>query len=946
MRARLVILLVFLSQFFLSAQNATISGVVRDGSSSSPISGAVVKVDDGAFWAVTDFDGKYTISLPNDKYLLTVECLGYVTRTLNLLVTPVSCTLTDLHGQKVSAGNIELDFESLALNEVTVTAQRPAGTMGTSHNIGAEALQHLQMTGVADMSALLPGGKTVNPDLTQDNTISLRDGGTSAGNAAFGTAVEVDGVRIENNASLTEPGGASTRSVAVENIESIEVITGVPSAEYGDLNAGMVKVHTKRGRSPLNLSFSANPRTLQASLSKGIDFRKHSGVLNISGEWARATTKLTSPYTAYNRYNVGATYSDTYKKALHYEAGLSVNIGGMDSKNDPDANNGETSNARDNAFRAHANLNWMLNRNWITNLKFETSASFTDIMERSHIYNSSASSLPAVHAGQMGYFFAQALPLEYYADQVIDSKGLNFSAALKYDWTRSFGSVKNRLKAGVQYKTNGNVGQGEYYKDPALSPNGFRPRPYTLYPFMHNISEYIEDQITVPVGNTKLEVVAGLRFEQVAVKGSKYKDMNLVSPRLNAKWSFGDHWTLRGGWGVSGKLPSFWVLYPKQEYRDIQTFAFSNGSNANYAYYTIPFQMQYNENLRWQKNYNSELGIDMNYGQWKVSLVGFYNVTKDPYQFQNFYTPVSLNMMRVPSGFEMPQDPQFTVDSQTGTVYLRGEGDYWTPMETRVTDRTFVKSMVQTNGKPVYRAGAELIVDFPQIKPIRTSFRLDAKYSFSTYVDDILSYYYNNGWKHSSLADRSYEYVGIYARGSSTNTVNGKTTHALDANLTAITHIPAAKLVFTLRLETAILRRSRNLSQYNGSEYAKRVSEGSYNPTGGSIYDGNSYASILPVQYMDLDGNVHDFTPEMASDPAFERLVVRTGNVYTYNPDGYGFYCSANFSVTKEIGRHFSISMFANNFTATRPAVKSMATGVSAVFTPAFYYGLTLRVKI
>lgn len=945
MRTRLLILLCFVSQFLFAASGHNVSGTIKDAATSMPVSGAVIKVDNGAFWAVSDIDGKYTISIPDGKYLLTVECLGYVTRTLNLLVSQVSNALTDMHGERLSF-NIELDVESLALDEVTVTAQRPSGTMGTSHNIGAEALQHLQMSGMSDMTSLLPGGKTINPDLTQDNTISLRDGGTSAGNAAFGTAVEVDGVRIENNASVKELSGASTRSVAVENIESIEVITGVPSAEYGDLNSGMVKVHTKRGRSPLNISFSANPRTLQASLSKGIDFSRHSGVLNISGEWVRATTKLVSPYTAYNRYNAGATYSDTYKNVFHYEVGVSANIGGMDAKDDPDANNGNTSKARDNAFRAHANLNWMLNRSWITNLKFDASLAFVDNLERSHTYNSSASSQPAVHSEVEGYYFAAALPLEYYADQVVDSKELGFSAALKYDWTRSFGPVKNRLKAGLQYKSNGNVGQGEYYENPALSPNGYRPRPYTLYPFMHNFSQYLEDQVTVPVGNTKLEVVAGLRFEQVAIKGTRYKDMNLVSPRLNAKWSFGDHWTLRGGWGVSGKLPSFWVLYPKQEYMDIQTFSFSSGSSANYAYYTVPFQLQFNENLRWQKNYNSELGIDMSYGQWKISLVGFYNVTKDPYQFQNVYTPVSLNMMRVPSDFQIPQNPQFTVDSQTGMVYLRGEGDYWTPMESRVTDRTFVKSLVQTNGKPVYRAGAELTIDFPQIRPIRTSFRMDAKYSFSTYVDDLLSYYYNAGWKHSSLSDRSYEYVGIYARGASTNTSNGKTTHALDANLTSITHIPAAKLVFTIRLETAILRRSRNLSRYNGGEYAFNVAAQSDTPTGGSIYDGNSYAAIYPVQYMDLDGKVHDFTAAQASDPAFDRLIVRSGNAYTYNPDGYGFYCSANFSVTKEIGKHFSVSMFANNFTATRPAVKSMATGVSVVFTPAFYYGITLRVKI
>ena len=47
----------------------------------------------------------------------------------------------------------------------------------------------------------------------------------------------------------------------------------------------------------------------------------------------------------------------------------------------------------------------------------------------------------------------------------------------------------------------------------------------------------------------------------------------------------------------------------------------------------------------------------------------------------------------------------------------------------------------------------------------------------------------------------------------------------------------------------------------------------------------------------------------------------------------------------KEIGDHVSISFYANNFTNSRPFVASYATGVKAVFTPDFYYGLTVRLK-
>ena len=143
----------------------------------------------------------------------------------------------------------------------------------------------------------------------------------------------------------------------------------------------------------------------------------------------------------------------------------------------------------------------------------------------------------------------------------------------------------------------------------------------------------------------------------------------------------------------------------------------------------------------------------------------------------------------------------------------------------------------------------------------------------------------------------------------------------------------------------SLLRRSRNLSEYEGKTYAFTVSQNDNVPTGGNIYDGTSYTAVRPVSYMDLDGNVHPFTDAEAADPAFANLILKSTNAYTFAMDGYGPYMSANLSITKEIGDHVSLSFFANNFTNSRPYVRSIATGVGAIFTPAFYYGLTCRLK-
>lgn len=935
----LMILLLVSADVMTAQQNRalfSISGKVVDAKTGEPVIGAAVNVEDTGIWAISDENGKFFLPdiRPGD-YAVQFSCLGFVDKRLSFVVKKDIPNLT-----------IKLDQNTLALNSVVVTAERDKEGMNTSLKFGANALNHLQMSNVTDISALLPGGKTVNPDLTTDNAVSLRSGGLAAGNAAFGTALEVDGVRVGNNASFGSMSGTGTRNISTENVQSIEVITGVPSAEYGDLNSGMVRINTRKGLTPWNITFAVNPRTYQASASKGIDLMKNRGVLNVSAEWTRATQKLSSPYTSYTRRGFSASYSNTFKNVLKFEVGATGNIGGMNTKNDPDAYKGTWSKVRDNVLRANTSLTWLLRKSWITNLKLDASVNYNDNRSQDHAYGSSASMLPAVHSELAGYYLADRLPVSYFSDKVIDSKELDYAASLKYEWFKKSGKRLSKLKAGVQWKANGNVGEGEYYKDPSVAANGYRPRPYSQYPFMHNVAAYIEEDYTFPIGKTSLQISAGLRLENLFVKDTDYKNVSSLSPRFNAKWKISDNLSIRGGWGVSEKLPSFYILYPVQKYRDIQTFGFSHGDASSYVYYTQPYKMLFNENLKWQKNYNAEFGIEAYFLRTSVSLVGFFNKTKNPYTYQNIYTPFSYNIMSVPSGYTVPDNPEIRVDSQTGQVYMRGSNEeFWTPMATKVTDKTFFESQMPGNGDDIYRTGAELIVDFPEIAPIRTKFRLDANYAYTHYIDNTLNWTYRTGWSHTSLSNRSYQYVGIYANGGESGTFNGKESHSLNANLTAITHIPEARIVITCRLEMSLLSRFRNLSRYQGREYAYNVNADGVESIGGSIYDSNNYTAIRPVKYMDENGDVHDFTDKEASDPAFANLIIKSGNAYTFSQDGYGAYLSANLSVTKEIGDHVSLSFFANNFTNSRMYVTSKATGVSAIFTPAFYYGLTCRLK-
>ena len=127
------------------------------------------------------------------------------------------------------------------------------------------------------------------------------------------------------------------------------------------------------------------------------------GVLNSNVEYTRATKNPTSPYTSYSRTGLALNYQNTFAKVLRFNFGVTANIGGMNTEDDPDAQKGEWEKVRDNVLRANTSLKWLLNRSWITSLDFDASLNYTDNLARKRTYNLNSTSLPAVHAEQEGY---------------------------------------------------------------------------------------------------------------------------------------------------------------------------------------------------------------------------------------------------------------------------------------------------------------------------------------------------------------------------------------------------------------------------------------------------------------------------------------------------------------------------------------------------------------
>ena len=422
-RVRLAILLaIFLAgSFAISAAQPdgryTVSGTVVEKGSGEPVMMASVVVRDLGLWAVSDAEGHFSLTgVPAGKQELEFVLLGYETKTVPVVVKG-----------HVPGLKVELAVTSLSLDAVVVTAKE-GGEITTASKISKQTIEHIQPSSLKDVMQLLPGSVTENPSLTQVGTLSIRDIGSNAANAA-GTALIVDGASFSNDANLqmlststamgggesnvaaTAGAGVDTRQVSTDNIESVEVIRGIPSVVYGDLTSGAVVVKTKAGVTPWEVRLKADPQLKQVSLGKGFALGEKVGVLNFDADYAHAYSDVRTPSSAYNRINFQAGWSGSFHHKLTLNAKLRANWSNATNASDPDLLLDELSQERDRGLRLNLNGRWILNKPWLTNVEFLAAGSITDQFSRSRVYQGSAGRTPtssAMYDGENEAFFTPA----------------------------------------------------------------------------------------------------------------------------------------------------------------------------------------------------------------------------------------------------------------------------------------------------------------------------------------------------------------------------------------------------------------------------------------------------------------------------------------------------------------------------------------------------------
>ena len=534
----------------LKAQGVLLNGTIKSKGDGRPIEYATVTLKECELWAITDNKGRFAIkNVPSGNVTLTVRCLGFATFTTKV---------------NVRAGmphvDIGLNDDNLKLNEVEVVAKRKGDATTTSYTIDRLALDNRQALNLGDIMSLLPGGKTWNSSLLRNTRIALRSSSGEMGNASFGTAIEVDGVRLDNNAAPGETLGAGTRTLSTANIESVEVVTGVPSVEYGDLSNGIVKVNTRSGKSPFIVESKLNQNTRQLALSKGVDLGGKMGLFNFSMEHARTFGDITSPFTAYQRNVLSAQYMNVLMRQsmpLTLKRRLTGNVGGYNSNADPDGELDSYKKERDNRFTANLSAEWLLNRKWLTSVVLKSSLSYADQLYENYSHTSSATTLPYIHTMKAGYFVAYDYDKHPSADIILgptgywyvrsfnDSRPLSYAFKLKADWVKRFSRIYNKVSVGADYTGSRNLGRGTYYEEARLTPT-WRPYRYHELPTLNNLAVYAEERLNIPTGKlSNMELTVGVRNDISHIAGSAYGTASTLSPRANLRYVF---WHGRDAW--------------------------------------------------------------------------------------------------------------------------------------------------------------------------------------------------------------------------------------------------------------------------------------------------------------------------------------------------------------------------------------------------------------
>ncbi len=924
---------------------------------------ATVLVKELGLWALTDEKGAFEIKgVHSGKFTLAVTLLGYETVSQPLEVKK------DIRNLK-----IKMAQTSLSLDEVVVTAKE-GGEITSSSKISQQTIEHVQPSSLKDVMQLLPGSITENPSLTKMNSLSIRDIGENAANA-IGTALIVDGASVNNDANLqmmssgtainagesnaasSAGAGVDTRQISTDNIESVEVIRGIPSVVYGDMTSGAVVVKTKAGVTPWDVRLKTDPHLKQASVGKGFAVGEKGGALNFETDYAYAYNDIRTPSSAYQRVNLQIGYSNFFAKKVQFNAKLHANWSNATNSSDPDLFLEEIAQQRDQSIRLNINGRWIINKSWITNVEYMAAGSITDQYSRRRTYQGSAGYTPTTteitNREGIGFFTEP----QYYSDVEIFGRPITGQARVTANLFGQYGNIKNKALIGAEWKSDGNTGSGKQF-DPLRTPypaasTAYRNRSYADIPFLHHVTAYLEDNITIPLGQTTLELQAGARFNYIMASGLSTSSFGRIEPRTNARYTIVKkqeglrELSLRGGWGLNYKMPSMIYLYPENAYKDMVSFNYTDFDASGYGMNLITTKVVETANisLKPQRSRNIEVGIEFETQPVRGSVVYYNEKMTDGYGFVTEYQPMVYNRYGA-AWKDASQSGVKRLDAfyQPG-LQFNYNGSSLKTSDGRdvpsISDTTFISYSRPVNGMANDKWGVEFTLDFAKINALNTSISVSGAYMNISSRGTQYDYQLYAG----SAGGRTYPYVGIY--GGSATSSNGSVKERLSTNVRFITHIPKIGMVVTLTAQMVFLDRVQYTSDFRGESLPYYYDDMGNRISGeAALRDTEHTKYVNPIMVMDRAGRLTVFTQEMEKDPTYRDLIITTNTPTYYISQSYPFYGMLNLRLTKEIKKVATISFYANNFLNLRGRVENSVTHYPTDKNTPIYFGAEVKLTL
>lgn len=913
MRINHIVVLMAMSLTALCAAGYTLRGSVSDGQTHEKIPFATVKVTPGNHVTQTDASGNFYLTIDGGNYTVTVSFVGYKSSQSSVV----------LNSDRTLDLNIEED--SHVLGDVVVTAKESTGITSTSR-IDRDAMAHLQPTSFTDLMELLPGNISHNPNMGAVNSIKLRETGSSNSDydiSSLGTLFMVDGAPINGDANMQNvPDGSEAardmtgkgvdmRTLSTDNIESVEVIRGIPSAEYGNLTSGMVNIKRIRRATPFTARFKADEYSKLVSLGKGFYMGNSGHIVNVDGGYLDSKIDPRNHLENYKRLNLSTRLNLRFEHpaiTTSWITGVDYTGSFDNAKEDPDLSYRKVDEYRSryNRWNYTSDLTLSFNRmSWLRSINVNTSVSYQhDRLERNkQVAPQRASVAPTTM--EEGEHDGQYLLSEYVANYVSDGKPLNIYVKAKAEGAWNLSRVKNTYKAGMEWTLSKNYGDGQVYDltRPLGASWTTRPRAYKDIPALNVLSFYLEDNFSVPIGSTSLEAQLGVRSIQLPGLDSRYYLSNhpYLDPRVNVKWSLPAivvggqelHSYLAGGLGLTTKMPTINHLFPQVNYHDyIQLNYYDVNDPVNRSRISLRTYIDdvTNYDLKPARNHKWEIRFGANIGRNSLSVTYFNEKMHSGYRYSAYYKPYSYRWYDVDA-----IDPS----ALTSAPVLQD-----LPFEDRTVLGGYSK---QTNGSRLNKEGIEWVLTTARWQPIATALTVTGAWFRSTYT--------NSQQMYSTVSDVvagvivSNRYVGLY------DWNDGRVNEQLNTNFMFDTQVKRWGLVFTTNVQCMWFESTRRMSQ-----------------------DG------MPVAYIDVaDGQLHPYTADLLSHPLLQFLTkYYNSDVYKRQTTPTAVYI--NLKATKEIGKHLKVAVFVNRILDYLPDYKSNGLTIRRSSDP--YFGMELNFSL